>query len=102
MTYTIRANPAMRPVALIADLQRVLEADPRSPLVGELRQLLEAPTAQQKLGLAPHADGAQVSQAAMALLTEVQSKAAMGTQTAAEDAALATLVQTYTEMVYAG
>lgn len=102
VTYTIRANPAMRPVALIADLQRVLEADPRSPLVGELRQLLEAPTAQQKLGLAPHADGAQVSQAAMARLTEVQSKAAMGTQTAAEDAALATLVQTYTEMVYAG
>ncbi|HEY9312658.1 GTPase [Williamsia sp.] len=92
-----RSQPAMRPVALFTDLHRMLDADPASPLVGDLRQLLLGRTPAERLGLPPGLNRGQVQATAAAKLSEAHSQA-LSTMTSAEDAALVTLIATYTDL----
>lgn len=100
IAYELRAAPELRPVALIADLQRLLESDPNSESVREVRGLLAGADPAAQLGLPPGTGWQQIQQVAAERLTNAQYRAAMGTQSAAEDAALTTLVQTYTDLAF--
>lgn len=95
IAYSMRSDPAMLRVALLGDLQRVLVADPRAPLVDELRTLLTGHTPAQCLGLGPDASVDHVRSHAMTKLGNARAQA-MSTVTAAEDAALVDVVQAYT------
>ncbi|EME15347.1 GTPase [Rhodococcus triatomae] len=98
IVHRMRVDPAMRPVTLLADLARLHSDDPRSPLVDELRALLEGRSPAERLGLDPAAGPDRIRAAAQARLGEAQSRAALYTHTAAEDTALVSLVAAYQEM----
>jgi hypothetical protein len=75
----------------------MLEADPTSPLVGELRRLLQGTTPAARLGVPPNASAEQVRAAARAKLADAHTQA-LSTMTSAEDGALITLIATYTDL----
>jgi GTPase Era involved in 16S rRNA processing len=97
IAHRARSHPALRPVALFTHLHRMLDADPTSPLVGELRRLLQGHTPAQRLGLPPHTPADQIRRAARAKLADAHAQA-LATMTSAEDAALVTLIATYTDL----
>lgn len=97
IAYQARIHPALRPVALFTDLHRMLDADPTSPLIGDLRRLLVGTTPAARLGLPPHAPAGQVQATAHAKLQAAHAQA-MSTMTAAEDGALITVIAAYTDL----
>ena len=97
IAHQARTHPALRPVALFGDLHRMLEADPTSPLVGELRRLLQGTTPAARLGMPPNASAEQVRAVARSKLADAHAQA-LSTMTSAEDAALITLIATYTDL----
>lgn len=90
----LRLDPALHTVVLFEHLQAMLDADPTSPVTGELRRLVEQPTAAGKLGLPPHATVDQVRAEAIQKRSWAHAQA-LSTMTAAEDAALVVLIRTY-------
>lgn len=90
----LRLDPALHTVVLFEHLQAMLEADPVSPVAGELRRLVEKPTAAGKLGLPPHAAVDQVRSEAIEKRSWAHTQAP-STTTAAEDDALVVLIRTY-------
>ncbi|WP_137872353.1 hypothetical protein [Rhodococcus sp. Q] len=67
---------------------------PVSPVTGELRRLVEQPTAAGKLGLPPHATVDQVRSEASEKRSWAHTQAP-STMIAAEDATLVVLIRTY-------
>lgn len=90
----LRTDPAIYDVLLFGHLSSMLEADPGSEVTAELRRMVENPLLPAKLGLAAHAGPEEVREAARELQSRAQGRA-MSTLTAAEDAALSTLVHVY-------
>lgn len=98
IVHGIRIDPVMTPVLLFRALRGMLEADPRSPVVGELTRMLQGRTMPERLGLPADADRQQVAAVATDRLTWAQRQA-ISTGSAAEDAALADLINAYTLML---
>ena len=90
----LRLDPALHTAVLFEHLQAMLEADPVSPVTGELRCLVERPTAAGKLVLPLHATVDQVRSEAIEKCSWAHTKA-LSTMTAAEDAAPVVLIRTY-------
>ncbi|OZF01334.1 GTPase [Rhodococcoides fascians] len=90
----LRSDPALHTVVLFGHLEAMLGADPASPVTAELRRLVEQPTPAMKLGISPDAGPEQIRAAARDKLTWAHTQA-LTTFTAAEDAALVVLIQTY-------
>lgn len=99
IVHRMRSAPAMRQVTLLADLARLVQADPESPLVDEIRGLLEGDTAAQCLGLPADADRALVRAAAEQRLADAQQRAAFASGSAAEDTALVTVTAAYHDIL---
>ncbi|MCJ0907114.1 GTPase [Rhodococcus sp. ARC_M6] len=97
ITDWVRSDPAMQPVLLYRALRAMLLADPHAPVVAELTRMLAGRTDAERLGVHPGSTPEQIAGHAGERLTQVQRRA-MSTATAAEDAALAELVRTYTSM----
>ncbi|MCX5044850.1 dynamin family protein [Aldersonia sp. NBC_00410] len=97
IVHQVRSRPEMVPVLLAGSLRGMLAADPESPVVTELRTLLEAETPAQRVGRPAHAGHAEILAGVNERLAWVQGRQ-LSTATAAEDAALATLLHTYTTM----
>ncbi|RVW04437.1 GTPase [Rhodococcus spongiicola] len=94
ITDGLRSDPAMHTVVLFEHLEAMLEADPTSPVTAELRRLIEHPSPAEKLGLLPTATADEVRGQAAQKRAWAQGQA-LSTMTAAEDAALVTLIHTY-------
>ena len=97
ITDWVRNDPAMHPVLLYRALRGMLLADPHAPVVTELTRLLSGRTDAERLGVHPETSPGQLAHHAGERLVHVQRQA-ISTRTAAEDAALAELVRTYTSM----
>lgn len=100
IAFELRSSPELLPVSLIADLHRLLESDPTSESVAEIRAILVGTTPAAQLGIAPESTPEQVKACAAERLSRAQYRAAMGTSSAAEDAALTTLTQAYTGLAF--
>ncbi|MFC4605822.1 GTPase [Rhodococcus kronopolitis] len=90
----LRSDPALREVVLFEHLGAMLEADPDSPVTDELRRLIEQPTAAGRFGLPADATAEAVRAQAQARLDWAHGQK-LSTLTAAEDAALVVLIDTY-------
>lgn len=90
----LRTDPAIFDVVLLGHLTAMLEADPTSEVTGELRRMVENPTLASKLGLPSTAGSDEITRAALELRTHAHARS-LSTLTAAEDAALATLIHVY-------
>ncbi|MFD4467778.1 GTPase [Rhodococcus sp. NPDC058505] len=101
IAHQMRSAPALRQVTLLEDLARLLQVDPESPLVDEVRDLLAGDTACGRLGLAADADPALIRATAQQRLADAQQRAAFSTQSAAEDTALVTVIAAYQDMLSA-
>lgn len=97
ITDWVRNDPAMHTVLLYRALRGMLLADPHAPVVTELTRLLSGRTDAERLGVHPETSPGQLAHYAGERLVHVQRQA-ISTRTAAEDAALAELVRTYTSM----
>lgn len=93
----LRSDPALHTVVLFGHLEAMLTADPASAVTRELHRLVEYPTPALKLGLPDTADRDQVRTAAQHKLAWAHSQA-LSTFTAAEDAALVTLIHSYSAL----
>jgi hypothetical protein len=93
----IRADPAMQPVLMYRNLRSLLQADPQSPLVGDLRRLLSGANDAERMGLPPNVHPQDVMHAVAQRLGWVQQRA-IATSSAAEDAAVAQLIGVYGRM----
>ncbi|GGF08235.1 GTPase [Williamsia phyllosphaerae] len=101
IAYAMRSEPAMLRVGLLGDLQRLLVADPRSPVVDELRTLLTGRGPAACVGLPPDASVDHVRAHARQRLATAQGRAS-ATMTAAEDAALVDVIRAYTSLMTTG
>jgi hypothetical protein len=97
IVQSIRADPAMQPVLMYRNLRSLLQADPQSPLVGDLRRLLSGATDAERMGLPPNVHPQEVLNAIASRLAWVQQRA-IATSSAAEDAAVAQLIGVYGRM----
>lgn len=93
----IRTDPAMNPVLLFRALRGLLLADPDSPAIEHMRRILLAADNAGRVGLPTGSAPQAVRQRATEHLTWVQRQS-ISTHTAAEDAALAELMRTYTQI----
>lgn len=84
----------MQAVVLFEHLKAMLEADPASPVTAELRRLVEQPTPAGKLGLPAPFTADQVRAQARQKRSWAHTQE-LSTMTAAEDAALVVLIDTY-------
>lgn len=98
IAHTIRLDPAITPVMLFRSLRGMLEADPDSPVVAELTQLLRGRTNAERVGLPPHTPPHDVHNAIAERLNWAHTQA-ISTMSAAEDAALADLINAYNVML---
>lgn len=100
IVHQMRSAPAMRQVTLLTDLARLLQVDPESPMVDEIRDVLGGDTAAQRLGLPADADAGLVRATAQQRLADAQHRAAFSTLSAAEDTALVTLTAVYHDLLF--
>ncbi len=98
ITDALRSDPAMHTVVLFEHLKAMLDADPISLVTAELRRLVEQPTLAGKLGLPPDATAEQIRTQAHQRRSWAQTQA-LSTMTAAEDAALVTIINTYSRVL---
>ncbi|WP_377454555.1 hypothetical protein [Rhodococcoides fascians] len=91
----IRTEPSMSSVLLFRALRGLLLADPDAAAAAHLRRVLLGATNATRVGLADGAPPQAVHERATEHLTWVQRQS-ISTHTAAEDAALAELMRTYT------
>lgn len=98
VAHTIRLDPAITPVLLFRSLRGMLEADPRSPVVDRLIQVLRGRTPAERVGLPTGAPTGDIADAIHHHLGWVHQQA-IATMSAAEDAALADLLAAYNLML---
>lgn len=91
----VRAAPALHMVTVLEDYQRMLRTDPQASVTDELRTVLTATTSAGRLGLPDDAPASAVAAEAHRRLAMAQQRS-LATGSAAEDAALVTLIRTYT------
>lgn len=91
----LRSDPGVMPVLLFRALRGMLLVDPESPVVAELTTLIRGRNFAERLELAPDSAHAQIHAAAGDRLARARQRQ-LSTVTAAEDDALATMVQCYT------
>ncbi|MGJ0118959.1 dynamin family protein [Williamsia sp. MIQD14] len=101
IAYGVRSDPAMLRVALLADLQRLLAADPFAAIAEDLRTLLTGRTGAQCVGLPLDATLDEVREQARVRLAGTQAHA-LSTATAAEDAAVVDVVRAYSALASTG
>ncbi len=93
----LRTTPELHMVTVLEDYQRMLTTDPRAAATEQLGTILAADSVPGRLGLPADApDHAVVAQAQRLLATAQQRS--LATSSAAEDAALVTLIRTYTDL----
>ncbi|MDT0223643.1 GTPase [Gordonia sp. AC31] len=97
LTAGLRADPALAAVTVLEDYQRMLDVDPDAAVTDELRTILTATTPAGRVGLDGHPPPAAVAAEAHRLLAAAQQRT-LATRSAAEDAALVTLIRTYTAL----
>ncbi|WP_440712984.1 GTPase [Gordonia sp. FQ] len=97
LTAQLRSAPPLLAVTVLEDYQRMLRTDPRAAVTGELATVLTADTAAERVGLDPGAPAEAVAAQARHRLVAAQHRS-LATSSAAEDAALVTLIRTYTQM----
>ena len=97
LTAGLRADPALAAVTVLEDYQRMLDVDPDAAVTDELRTILTATTPAGRVGLDGHPPQAAVAAEAHRRLAAAQQRT-LATRSAAEDAALVTLIRTYTAL----
>lgn len=97
LTAGLRADPALAAVTVLEDYQRMLDVDPDAAVTDELRTILTATTPAGRVGLDGHPPPAAVTAEAHRRLAAAQQRT-LATRSAAEDAALVTLIRTYTAL----
>ena len=97
LTAGLRADPALAAVTVLEDYQRMLDIDPDAAVTDELRTILTAATPAGRVGLDGHPPPAVVAAEAHRRLAAAQQRT-LATRSAAEDAALVTLIRTYTAL----
>ncbi|MEE4023955.1 GTPase [Gordonia sp. PKS22-38] len=96
----LRSAPALHMVTVLEDYQRMLRTDPRAAVTDELRTVLTATSQAGHLGLPDDAPAQAVSAEASRRLAAAQQRS-LATGSAAEDAAIVTLIRTYTALTAA-
>jgi hypothetical protein len=91
----LRAAPALQMVTVLEDYQRMLRTDPQASITDELRTVLTATTLAGRVGLPDDAPPQAVTAEAARRLRMLQQRS-LATGSAAEDAAIVTLIRTYT------
>ncbi len=84
-------------MTVLEDYQRMLDTDPQSPVTDELRTILTATGPAGRVGLAETTPPGEIAVRAQRLLAAAQQRT-LATRSAAEDAALVTLIRIYTMM----
>jgi hypothetical protein len=97
IVHGLRADPTLHPVSVYGCLRALLQVDPGSPLVADLRLLLSGSSPAQCLGLPDEARPDELLAGVDARLARVQHRAT-ATTSAAEDAAVAQLMGVYGRM----
>lgn len=97
LTAYLRSAPQLVMVAVLGDYQRMLRTDPRAAVTDELATILTADTPAGRVGLPPAAPAPAVAAEAHRRLVAAQQRS-LATGSAAEDAALVTLIRTYTQI----
>ena len=93
----LRNAPELHLVTVLEDYQRMLRTDPRAAVTEELRTILRATSPAGRVGLpadAPHHAVAAEAQRRLAMAHQ----RSLATSSAAEDAALVTLIRSYTTL----
>ncbi|MGC4961373.1 GTPase [Gordonia sp. DT218] len=98
LTTVLRMNPALHMVSVMEDYQRMLHTDPRSIVTDELHTILTATTVAGQVGLPDDASAHAVTAEAHRRLGVAQQRS-LATASAAEDAAIVTLIDTYTTVI---
>ncbi len=93
----LRAQPPMHRVTVFEDYQRMLRTDPHAAVTDELRTILTAISPAGSVGLPDDAPGHAVVAEAQRRLAMAHQRS-LATGSAAEDAALVTLLRTYTAL----
>lgn len=94
----LRTEPALHPVAVMEDYQRMLRTDPLAAVTEELRTILTATSAAGQVGLPADAPAHAVNAEARRRLGMAQQRS-LSTVSAAEDAAIVTLIRSYTPLI---
>ncbi|MGV9714300.1 GTPase [Gordonia sp. NPDC003424] len=97
LTARLRAHPSLLPVTALEDYQRMMHTDPRAAVTEELRTILVATSPAGRLGLPDRAPAHAVMAEAQRRLAMAQQRS-LATSSAAEDAAIVTLIRTYTPL----
>ncbi|MFW0783660.1 dynamin family protein [Gordonia sp. CPCC 206044] len=97
LTAQLRGSPALHLVTVLEDYQRMLRTDPQAPVTEDLHTILTATTRAGQVGLPDDAPGHAVTAEAQRRLVMAQQRT-LATRSAAEDAALVTLIRTYTPL----
>lgn len=93
----LRTTPALHLVTVMEDYQRMLATDPRAAATEELGTILAATSIPERVGLPADAPAHAVVAEAHRRLATAQQRS-LATSSAAEDAALVTLIRTYTDL----
>ncbi|MCF3940668.1 GTPase [Gordonia tangerina] len=97
----LRSEPALQLVTVLEDYQRMLRTDPDCPVTDELHTILTATDRAGQVELPEHSDPTQIAAAAHQRLAMAQQRS-LATGSAAEDAALVTLIGIYTTLTTSG
>ena len=101
LTTSLRTTPQLHMVAVLEDYQRMLRTDPRAAATEELATILTGGTPAEQVGLPADAPAHAVTAESQRRLAVAQQRS-LATGSAAEDAALVTLIRTYTQMTTPG
>ncbi|AZG46871.1 dynamin family protein [Gordonia insulae] len=97
LTAQMRSAPELNPVIALEDYQRMLRTDPHAAVTAELHTILTATSPAGRVGLPSDAPRHAVTAEAHRRLAVAQQRS-LATASAAEDAALITLIRTYTPL----
>lgn len=97
ITASLRGNPALLLVTVLEDYQRMLDTDPHAVVTEDLHTILTATSPAERVGLDAGAPPPAVGAEAQRRLVAAQQRT-LATRSAAEDAALVTLIRTYTAL----
>ncbi|NDZ97410.1 GTPase [Streptomyces sp. SID6673] len=99
LTMQLRSAPALHLVSVLEDYQRMLRTDPQAPVTEELHTILVATSPAGRVGLPDRAPAHAISAEARRRLATAQQRS-LATSSAAEDAAIVTLIRTYTPLTH--
>ena len=97
ITASLRGNPALLLVTVLEDYQRMLDTDPHAVVTEDLHTILTATSPAERVGLDAGAPPPAVGAEAQRRLVAAQQRT-LAPRSAAEDAALVTLIRTYTAL----